>query len=633
MRDYTYIKYIIICVLSCCFTVGRAQTAINELEILVEPEKFAPLPKADNAYWRDSIPEVMRNSYIKYGEQYLNKQWTVLPLTMFAENKINGNRTRYEAACFEKRRMLAALVMAEIVEGKGRFMPDIINGLGSMCEETWWGIPAHTGRMFPVAEDQNVDLFNAETAGLVAWTRCMLESKLEAFAPGFCSHIDKEITRRLLIPAVTTDYWWKKAGMNWNPWICSNWLTCVLICESDRGRYAEAISQITSAMEAFIAAYPDDGGCDEGTGYWDRAAASLYECMRLMRGATSSDSRLSSMTSISSLSSSSSLKIKRMLEYIYKMYIGNDYCVNFADAHDNRMQAQPDIILPMAIDMDDSVMKGFAAYLAKSGGVFDNPAKAYRASGNFPALGRELFMLRDISKAMAINAVEPLIKDVWLPDLQIMTARRGNLYVAVKGGNNGESHNHNDVGSFIMYADGEPLLIDTGAGEYTAATFGKDRYTIWTMQSAYHNLPIINGVQQKDGKEYAAKLINRNNGRLTLDIAPAYPAEAAVRSWLRTVSITGKAIEITEDYHLTAYKAPTQLVLMTTTLPDITRKGRIILGSHTIEYDANIMEPAVEDVSDKQDALLRRIWGKHMYRIVLTIRQDGVNGKIKYKIR
>lgn len=619
--SYTYIKYIIVCALSCCFTAGRAQTGVNELKTLVKPGKFAQLPKADNAYWRDSIPEVMRDSYIIYGEQYLNTPWTVLPLTMFAENKTNGNRTRYEAACFAKRRQLAALVMAEIVEGKGRFMPDIINGLGSMCEETWWGIPAHTGRVFPVADDQTVDLFNAETAGLVAWTRYMLESQLEAFAPSFCSHIDKEITRRILIPAVTTDYWWKKAGMNWNPWICSNWLTCVLICESDRSRYAEAISQIQDAMNAFIAAYPDDGGCDEGTGYWDRAAASLYECMRLLDIATSDNAKF--MTP----------KVKRMMDYIYKMYIGNGYCVNFADAHDNRMQAQPDIILPMALDMDDSVMKGLAAHLAKSSGVFDNPAEAYRASGNFPALGRELFMLRDISKAMAIDAVEPLIKDVWLPDLQIMTARRGNLYVAVKGGNNGESHNHNDVGSFIVYADGEPLLIDTGAGEYTAATFSKDRYTIWTMQSAYHNLPIINGVQQKDGKEYAAKLISRSNGRLTLDIAPAYPTEAAVRSWQRTVSITGKAIEIVEDYHLTAYKAPTQLVLMTVTHPDITRQGRIAIGSHAIEYDANVIEPAVEDVSGKQDALLRRIWGKQMYRIVLTIRQNGTNGRIKYKIR
>ena len=38
--------------------------------------------------------------------------------------------------------------------------------------------------------------------------------------------------------------------------------------------------------------------------------------------------------------------------------------------------------------------------------------------------------------------------------------------MAAKGGNNGESHNHNDVGSFLYLAGDEMLLTDLGAGEY-----------------------------------------------------------------------------------------------------------------------------------------------------------------------
>ena len=64
------------------------------------------LPKADDAFWRDSIPMEMRQSSIEYGEQYLGHSWTVLPWTVFAENKINGNRVNYEKICFEKRRQL-----------------------------------------------------------------------------------------------------------------------------------------------------------------------------------------------------------------------------------------------------------------------------------------------------------------------------------------------------------------------------------------------------------------------------------------------------------------------------------------------------------------------------------------------
>jgi len=180
-------------------------------------------PRADDAFWRDSIPIEMRQSYIRYGEQYLGKPWTVLSWTVFAENKINGNRVNYEKLCFEKRRQLAALVMAEIMEGEDRFISGIIDGIGSFCEETWWGIPAHYGKAIPLTELQEVDLFNAETASLIVWTRYMLEKQFNAFSPDLCKRIDCEIERRLLIPALTNNYWWKTAGMNWNPWICSNW--------------------------------------------------------------------------------------------------------------------------------------------------------------------------------------------------------------------------------------------------------------------------------------------------------------------------------------------------------------------------------------------------------------------------
>lgn len=616
------IKKFFVCAILVIFNdmTSMAQTAFNWQEILVKPGCFAPLPKSNDSFWRDSIPRPMRDSYIKYGEQYLGRQWTALPFTLFSEFKTNGNRTRYEAVNFERRRQLAALVMAEIMEGKGRFMNDIINGMGCMCEETWWGIPAHYGHKFPIDSDQTVDLFNAETAGLVAWIRYMLEPQLESFAPGFCKHIDKEIERRILRPALAYDYWWKKAGMNWNPWICSNWLTCILMCESDRDKQIEGVSQVAKAMEAFIAAYPDDGGCDEGTGYWDRAAASLYECMRLMRIAT--DKKADMMTP----------KVERMMDYIYKMYIGNGYCVNFADAHENKMQAQPNIIVPMALDTNNQMMRDLAAHSAAENSLFTNPAPVYDHSGNFPALGRELFMLRQISEAMAIVPNEPDIKDVWLPNLQIMTARRGEMYVAVKGGNNGESHNHNDVGNFIVYANGQPLIIDLGVGEYTSATFGKDRYSIWTMQSAYHNLPLINGVMQKDGKEYAARLINRSNGRLTLDIAGAYSVEAAVRSWRRTVGISNKAVEVSEDYCLSEHKAPSQIVLMTTVLPVVAKPGGIALGNYGIEYSPAQLSPEIEDVSGKMDALLRGVWGQEMYRIVLTVRQNKIKDTIKYRI-
>lgn len=572
------------------------------------------LPQADDTFWRDSIPQEMRQSYIQYGEQYLGKPWTVLPWTVFAENKQTGNRVNYEAICFEKRRQMAAIVMAEIMEGKGRFMGDIIDGMGSFCEETWWGIPAHYPKAIPLSEWQEVDLFNAETASLIVWTKYMLEKQFDAFSPDLCQRIDREIERRILQPAVERDYWWKTAGMNWNPWICSNWLACILICEKDEARKATAIAQIKKATQAFIDAYPEDGGCDEGPGYWDRAAASMFEIMRLLDFGTVDQ------------------KVQRMASYAYKTYIGNDYCVCFADAHENKAVQQVNIVYPFGLWLNDQTMREFGAYLGRQKGVLTNPAALYDKSGNFPTLGRELFFLRNIRDFIAEQPREPLLKDVWLPDLQIMTARRGNLYVAMKGGTNGESHNHNDVGSFIIYAPQEssslashltPLFIDSAVGEYTAKTFSNDRYSIWTMQSQYHNLPQINGIDQKDGKEYAAKVVSHKDGQLTLDIAGAYPVEAAVKSWKRTVIAMKSGVSVTEDYELSEYRQPTCLMLMTLD-PDALQR---------IHFDANQLSATIEDISDQLDPLLQHMWGQKMYRIILTVKSAKTKNKIKYTIR
>lgn len=589
---------------------------------LVEPGKYMPLPQWGDKYWTDSVPQQMRQSYIRYGERYLGRPWQSLPATVFAEFKTNGNRVNFEGLTFQKRRQLAALVMAEIVEGQGRFMPDIINGLWSTLEESWWGIPAHYGKKVPVMEDQNVDLFQAESAGLIAWTAYMLKPQFDKFSPLIVNRINKEIRQRMLQPAMKGRYWWKTAGMNWNPWICSNWLACVLICENDRKAQLDAVEQILGAMDHFVDAYPADGGCDEGPGYWDRAAASLYECLNLLRTATDGK-----------IDMSGNAKIRAMASYAYKTYIENDYCITFADTHDNKMLQQVNIVYPFGLYLNDRTMREFAAYIAKQKNLTEDAATLYDKSGNYPTLARELFFVSNINSLLAEQPNEPLLSDVWLPDLQIMTARRANMFVAMKGGNNGESHNHNDVGSFVVYADGQPLIIDPAVGEYTSKTFSNRRYEIWTMQSQYHNLPQINSTDQRDGKQFAAAEAKYRKGSLSLNIAGAYPAEAGVKRWVRTVGIAKNgSVTVNEDYELAKSEGGTKLMLITIVKPELAGKGVVKIGTHRIEYNASQLDVAVEPISDKLDPLLQGIWGKTMYRIVMTVKGNPAKGKIRYRI-
>ena len=592
-------------------------------------------PRWGDTWWTDSVPMSMRQSYISFGEQYRGHEWKSLPVSVFAEFKKTGNRTRYESLMFEKRRQLAALVMAEIVEGKRRFMSDIVNGLLSTLEETWWGLPAHYKTEIPRSDDQTVDLFNAETAALLAYTRYVLSDEIDHFSPFLTRRIDAEIVRRILQPAIKTKYWWKTAGMNWNPWICSNWMACILFCEHDEKRRSEAIRQIESACDAFMQAYPADGGCDEGPHYWDRAAASLFETLYLLEQVTEhgvrSDRFQGILGSQPSLHSSLAAHLSAMESYIYKMYIGNDYAVNFADSHGNRAMLSINIAYPFGLLTRDQTMRQYAAYVGRKADILHQCAQLYDKSGNWPSLGRELIFLSHIRAYLQEIPQEPRLRHTWLPDLQIMTAREP--YVAFKGGTNGESHNHNDVGSFIVYPDGQPLLIDPGVGEYTSKTFSKQRYDIWTMQSDYHNVPRINGCSQHDGKQYHATVVAHRPGQLTLDIARAYPKEAQVSYWRRTVTTGSRGrVDVTEDYGLGAYIAPTQLTFVTPFEPHVIKDGSIAIGTHQLTYDAKMLEPQVEDISHLLDAVTQEMWGQHLYRLTLTVRSHSLKGKIKYSI-
>lgn len=618
------------------FPEKKILTTMYDTEVLKDklcaPQAFHSIPKAGSSYWKDSIPEAMKRSYIRKAAKYLNQSWASLPAMAFSQFRTDGNRVHFEQLSFQKREQLATLVLGEIMENQGRFLPDIINGLWSICEETWWGIPAHYGPKLPIPEDQSVDLFNAETAGMMAWTNYMLREKLDAFSPLISRRIDAEIDRRMLKPAMAHNDWWKTAGMNWNPWICSNWLGCVLLSETDRERQLAGVQAILQCLDHFIDAYPNDGGCDEGPGYWDRAAASLCENLILLSQSTGGMIDLSAVP-----------KIQNMGTFLYKTYIGNGYAANFADAS-NQAVTDLNSIYPFARYIHDPVMQGYAAFLAKEKEFFSDPGKLYAHCGNYPSVARELRLLTALNTLSQEKPQEALVSGAWLPDLQVVTARsRPNsvqgLYLAVKGGHNGESHNHNDVGNFVVYHNGEPLLIDAGVGTYTAQTFSGGRYAIWTMQSGYHNLPKINGTDQKEGKDFKARNVqyreNSKEVRFSLDIAGAYPAEAKVDTWVRSFRFErNKQIEITEAYKLKACTAPTEIMLLSCAEPTLTEKGILLTGkggtSH-ISYGSGLL-PTVEEI-EITDPRLHKNWGDRIWRIRLLIDNSSTSGHIKYVIR
>jgi hypothetical protein len=111
--------------------------------------------------------------------------------------------------------------------------------------------------------------------------------------------------------------------------------------------------------------------------------------------------------------------------------------------------------------------------------------------------------------------------------------------VALKGGNNNESHNHNDVGSYVFVLNDKSLVLDPGHENYTARTFSAKRYDSNLLNSFGHDVPMVAGELQRTGAAARAKVVKTNftdaSDTLTLDITSAYAVPELVkleRTWV-----------------------------------------------------------------------------------------------------
>jgi hypothetical protein len=310
--------------------------------------------------------------------------------------------------------------------------------------------------------------------------------------------------------------------------------------------------------------------------------------------------------------------------------------INFADAS-ARSGSRPGVVYRYGKRIQDPVMQAYGAFLAeKANWDSDIPG------GNLEATLMNLFQHPEI---MGAEAREPLISDFFLPDLQVCGARdeegsSDGFFFAAKGGHNAESHNHNDIGNFILYYNGQPAIIDVGVGTYTRKTFSSRRYEIWTMQSQYHNAPTINGIQQKNGIDYrAGNVAFEKNGRrmrFQLDVAGAYPEEAMVQNWYRTFSFDqGKALTIVEEFRLKEMQGATTVNFMTCLVPEKEADGLVRLNGKDftlmLKYDpkktdVNIEEKLIED------ARLNNYWGESVYRLVFNYKKGKLSDKVEFVI-
>ena len=571
-------------------------------------------PYADRTVW-ETLPGAAR--WKAAGQAALQDTLPQLPLSLWLRFTQSGDRAAWEHAYFARRRTLCALTMAEAVTGDGAYLPAIADAVWAICEESAWQLPAHNSYIrdtpqlpLPDVNRPIVDLFAAETGALVATVYGLLGQALDEYAPGLAARLKEQVTRRVLVPYRTMHFWWMGSGnepmCNWTPWCTQNVLLAAAQC-APADELPAYVQQAAYSLDCFLKDYGADGCCSEGAQYYRHAALTMFNALDLLCKIAPGvfDSVWAEP------------KIRNMAEYIVSMHIAGPYYLNFADCS----------LLAGA--------RGAREYLfgkkVGSASLMSLAARDWAAELQRPDPDRlhhpddseGINLYYHIQAALtesevlryAQDAAPAQSDDVWYPSVGILVCRRGTFAMGAKAGNNADSHNHNDVGSVTLYKDGRPLLIDVGVETYSKKTFSPQRYEIWTMQSAWHNLPTFDpdgaAYQQQPGAEFTARdvAVTESKDGISMDIAPAYGAVPGLGFYRRAVCLTADGLTLREE---TDYPGKVALTLMSVEKPaadgDILRFGA--LAAARIEGAERIVTEAVPVT----DARLRQAWPDTLYR-------------------
>ncbi|MDH6535592.1 heparinase [Parabacteroides sp. 52] len=600
---------------------------------LVLHQKWVRYPAYDDRAGWDKLIGGLKENYITQGEKQLDYVWQVVTAGNYLEFERSGNRTVMERPLNNNLQVMYDLFMAELAEGKGRFIDQLINGVFHTCEMTSWALSAHlnaqtTHRSLPDYREHYIDLMAGDVGATLSWMHHFLAPSFDKVDPAISERIRHELRTRIMEPYMNQDnFWWMaanyKPGMminNWNPWCNSGVLQTFLLIENDREKLAKAVCRTMVSVDKFINYTHDDGACEEGPAYWESAAGKMYDYLQILSDATNEQVNIFNDP-----------LLKRMGEYIVYSYIGDGWVVNFADA--------------------SAKGGGDLGLIYRYGKATGSALMMQHASSGVPTSGRKSALARcdvyrgfqaleyaeELASSSATSVTPPVY--TWYPQTEFcyMTNKQG-FFVAAKGGFNDESHNHNDIGSFVLYVDQTPILIDAGVGTYTRQTFSSERYTIWTMQSNYHNLPVINGVPQAYGKKYKATDVTFNPRRMCFssNIATAYPPEAKVKEWIRSYTLKSSGLTIEDRFDLEAAEQGNQLNFLTCGDVDTSRPGEIIIRMKdkkvSLAYDKNTFIPAVETIT-LEDPRLSSVWGESLYRISLDTQKTPVSGAYRFVVK
>ncbi|MBO5212721.1 MAG: heparinase II/III family protein [Clostridia bacterium] len=417
----------------------------------------------------------------------------------------------------------SSAIMALIYPDNDEYFQSLLEIIWAYCNDYTWAPLGHYNSYYnttPYDYDPGlIDIFASSIAFSLAEIKNLFNERLPQLIK---DRISAELKRRTFDPFLTRTFFWEKHPNNWAA-VCAGGVGSAMMYECPEV-FLEQRERLDSVMQVYLDSYADDGVCVEGAGYWGFGF-----------GFFSSYAMLEKELTNGSVDWFKNEKVKEIATFMQKMFLQKDVIVSFSDCSgiEQYILGLPHMLRGI---YGDTVEK-----------LPFNTARIAENNTHFNFLLRSFiyfnpeFIADDIKTNVTYN----------MKDSAYFVKRTENYGFACKGGNNGESHNHNDVGNFILARNNQQIICDLGAGPYEDGYHTEKRYTFFNPSAYSHNIPFFDGVGQ-DGvmRENVYLDYNEKESSVSMNFTNGYGIDYLKKAERKFV-FHSDFIEMTDKFELT----------------------------------------------------------------------------------
>jgi hypothetical protein len=569
---------------------------------------------SDRKAWEKANKNKYAPIIIQEADKILNDEVKVLTFSEFRRYSTDGNREDYQELYYERRKNLGLLTVAFcLTNNREKYLSKILDYTIAIYEEFTWVVPAHNywkgDNYTQLGDVLCTDLMSSSTGTTLALVHYLISEELDRYFENLSEKIRQRVLERTVYnvfynpaPHQIGRLWWFQLGgkkNNWTPWCSYNNLIVAILLEKDNEKLAQFIYRYLQANAYFIAKYGDDGYCNEGPGYYSFAGLKLFEIFHLLHKI-----RPNSMEKVFA-----EPKIRAIFEFITKVRIGEKYQVNFGDTHNPVFTPKIEGVAACGKLLNSEPMKAVVANRTATLGT------------NGQQLNTCLRLLFDVPENLESNNFKQAEFAYFKDRMAIL---RSDAFTAtIKAGNNLESHNHNDLGHFTLFYQGEPIIIDAGTEYYKKANFSNQRYTLWYTRGSGHNAAVFGNIEQMSSTDYTATFPVATKNLVTCNLSNAYPKDAGVKEFLRKLNFANNQVSIEDNFEL-ANPKDVQIKLLSLINPRFINNTTLKFGDVILKLE-NIQFSKLNQLPQMYGS-----WNAVVYEIMLMSKNN--NYKLNFTI-